>query len=276
MDIVDLEGVSQHLPLVAFLDFTMRPWAQKLAWIVGIVGLLLGVWGIYLARESLANRQLSYYVVPSAAQIVKAGQSSGLSVAFNGQLVTTDISAIQVVVWNAGKLSVRPENVLKPLVITTESERAVLEATIRVNSRDVTGAWLDLSEMTKGRVGVRWNILEKNDGVSLQIILAGPPETKINAEGTVEGQNQIYRVLTAPKKGKGNLASVYLSISLTACAIAFGLWIDAWNNAKLAAQGRTQSRLSKILDWLYLITMFVLLVINIIALFPSAPPDALL
>lgn len=164
-----------------------RPWAVAVSFWVGIIGLPVGIIGLYWEYQSLAARELTCQVDAATTQIVKAGQSSVLTVSYQGKPITTDVTAAQLVLWNADKLSIKPADALKPVVFATRGNIPILEASIRASSRDVIGAALETSEIGKGRLGMKWKILERQDGIRLQIVLAGPTDTKIDIEGVLEG-----------------------------------------------------------------------------------------
>jgi cell division protein FtsB len=96
-----------------------------------------------------------------------------------------------VALWNRGNRPIKKQNVLKPVVIYTQDNSPILEATIRKTSRDVTHLSLNLDELQKGRVTIDWDILERNDGGIIQLIYAGKPDVHIQAEGVIEGQPSI-------------------------------------------------------------------------------------
>ncbi len=171
-----------------FVEFFSRPWGAMLAFAVGIIGTGYGVVSYY---ESHAARQLICQIDPATTQIVRAGQASSLTVSYNGQPIINDITAARVVLWNAGKLPIKKENVLKPVVLETANKVPILEATVRTVSRDVAGVSIDTSEISKGRLKVGWEILEQNDGLGLQFIYAGSLATKVSVEGVIEGQSDV-------------------------------------------------------------------------------------
>src|ERR1017187_4110943 len=160
--------------------------------IVGFVGTLASVLGVVLAvafyLAAIRTRELSLYVNPSRATIVKSGQSSDLHVLYRGKDVSTDVTALQVELWNAGKESIRPEHVLSPITLETSPKVPILEARIRHVSRPFTQIVVDQTQIADGKVTVSWKILEHNDAAVIQFILAGPTETSIRPSGSLEGQ----------------------------------------------------------------------------------------
>lgn len=159
--------------------------------LIGIVGIVLS---IYIYHESREYPQLSYFVHPVKASVLKAGQASKLRCDFEGQSITSDITVAQVAVWNQGKKSIKRDNILKPVVLYLTNGSPILEAILRKQSRDVVNLELDRKELSNGRLIVSWAILEKNDGAIIQLTYAGGPEVPILLDGIVEGQANVERV----------------------------------------------------------------------------------
>jgi hypothetical protein len=103
-------------PAPASPDFP-KPKTSILVWfaahpIVGFVGTIASVLGVAFAAVSylaaIRTRDLSLYVDPSQTTIVKSGQSSDLHILYKGMDISSDVTALQVELWNAGKESIRP------------------------------------------------------------------------------------------------------------------------------------------------------------------------
>lgn len=174
-----------------FLAFFGRP-------IVGIAGSIASIIGfalsIYFFAASHENPDLTYFVHPAKAAVVRTGQTSGLTIQFDGQNLTGDITATQIAFWNAGRKAIHGENVLQTFVIRTSNKTKILEARIQKASRDVVGLALDNSRLSSGELGVTWNILEQNDGGVVQIIYLGDDKVEIGANAILEGQPNITRL----------------------------------------------------------------------------------
>lgn len=162
--------------LVAF--FASRPLLSLGASIASIISVPVAVY-FYLA--GVQSRDLKFYVNPATTTIVKSGESSGLRVLFNDQPVTTDVTGLQVEVWNAGKLAIHTDDILDPIVLHTSMP--ILEARVRHISRETTRFAIDSSDTSKGALGVSWKILEHDDGAVIQLIVAGE-----NAHTTITGR----------------------------------------------------------------------------------------
>src|SRR5690242_9415759 len=142
--------------------------------IVGILGALASIisvpLAIYFFAQTTQFRELVYYVNPAQAIVVKAGEVSKLRVLIGDRELKSDVTTAQIAIWNRGNESLKPENVLVPVVIRTVPSVPILEAKIRTKSRDAIGFVLDESHLEDGIVGLSWKILEQGDGGVIQIV----------------------------------------------------------------------------------------------------------
>ena len=162
---------------------------------VGLTGTLASIIGVLLAiyfyEAAVVRPDVTYYVNPIRASVVKAGVVSTLSVFHNNTKLESDVSAAQIAIWNRGKQSIRRGQVLKPITLKVANGTAILEATIRRSSRDIVELELDRSRLSEGIVTVWWNILENGDGGIIQLIYAAGPDTTIIGDGIVENQKKL-------------------------------------------------------------------------------------
>jgi len=171
--------------------FSSNPWVGVLTTGGTFLGIIVALFLYYAGSKS---RQVTYEVNPVRTSILRAGQTTAIKVFFKGQEVSTDIAIAQIAIWNHGEESVRPENVLSPVLIVTRPPVRILEATVRKQSRDVVNLSLDTSRLADGSVAVSWNILEHDDGGVVQLIYAGSPDPGIEVEGTIEGQSRVLHL----------------------------------------------------------------------------------
>ena len=202
--------------------------------VVGLVGTLASVIGVLLAVyfyvQGTRFRELVYYVNPAQAIVVKTGEASRLRVLMGDRELKSDVTTAQIAIWNRGTESLKPGDLLAPLVIRTTPSVPILEATIRKKSRDVIGISLDEKHLEEGMVGVFWNILEEGDGGVVQIVYAGSPDTiAISVSGVIEGQHEIRRlqysgkILSAAEQVHENNWDVFFAwILLTASIVVIG------------------------------------------------------
>lgn len=163
--------------------------------LVGIIGTTASIIGVILAVifyiQGKEIRKLMFYEQPGKAIIAKAGHSSKIEILIEGKQIKTDVTAAQVAFWNDGKKSIRPENILRPLILKTKDKIPIVEAKIRKKSREVIEIDIDETKKNEGEIKISWKILEKNDGGIIQITYLGSPEISIGASAIIEGQGEV-------------------------------------------------------------------------------------
>jgi hypothetical protein len=177
-------------------DFWAHALVQISAWLVSI---LLGGYLGYLVNDwSEKRRELIYTVLPGRSTIVKAGEVSDLTVSYKGEPVTTDVSAVQVYIWNEGRENIRQSHMHEPLVISTAESTPILEAKIlqytRPDQPKIVAPYIDMTQKDHGRITVLWHILEHRDGMSIQLTVKGKPNIKVSAAAAIEDQGDIREI----------------------------------------------------------------------------------
>lgn len=204
-----LDGTPPKGNLLGFLS-------HPVVVVLGLFGSVASLIGIPLAFYLSAKEypKLTYYVNPAKAVVVKAGQASRLTTSYDNKVIDTDITAAQVQLWNSGGESIKRESVLRPVVIYTDNNTPILEATIRKARREVTRLALNTEEAQQGRVTVLWDILEQTDGGAIQLIYAGSTSVPIRVDGVIEGQPQIAEY-NSEEWSNGSWARFFLLIAFT-------------------------------------------------------------
>lgn len=134
---------------------------------VGIAALILAIAGIIIPTVLWAvskdHRELVYAVNPVRTTVVSAVECSpDLRVLYRGvDLGCENITSAQVAIWNSGNLSIRSENILKDVVIITEPEVEILDASVRGYHNEETKFAIvyDQELWMHGRIPVSWQIL---------------------------------------------------------------------------------------------------------------------
>ena len=173
-----------------------RPLLVLVSFIITLLGLIIS---IILPLVLQAEMELVYAVNPVKTEVVSMGKATGLEVRYNGaELGDVDITATQVAIWNSGDESIRKENILKEVVIYTDPPVRILEAYIVKVHRELEVTNLNILKsdklMDNGKICVSWDILEKNDGASIQLIYLGSSDVEIGVNGLIEGCGEIKRV----------------------------------------------------------------------------------
>ena len=145
--------------------------------------------------------------------------------------MTGDIMAVHVAIWNQGRKSIELTDILRPLIIETEKNVPILEASILKTSRDVIGLRLDESKCDQGKLEVSWTILEHRDGGIVQMIYEGSPELQITADAALKEQRAIIdglKVLPYPYRSK-NERWLFPLFLFAITSIGIYLWSQVWH-----------------------------------------------
>jgi hypothetical protein len=199
---------------------SQNPWFQISLFIITILSIGITIFVSVISKE---KRELVYAINPVRTTVVSSQQASALEIVYKGaQLGDVDINIAQVAIWNKGKQNIKPENILKPIVIRTNPPVRILEASISKYSRDVIGFKIDDTQesLAMGTVPVTWHILEHNDGASVQLIYLGSSEIALNVEGVIEGLNEIrpvdlgVKIMSPSEQIKSRQANQWISTGM--------------------------------------------------------------
>jgi hypothetical protein len=132
---------------------------------------------------------------PFDRTVLFSNQNPGLLRLSVGDIVVkNDVSKATIFVWNQGNIPIRnistPSNMLDQFLIQTAGNVPILDASVLNETRGVIGFHLSKEQIGQGRLSATWNTLEKEDGVRLQVVYAGPPTTKFTVKGTPELQTE--------------------------------------------------------------------------------------
>lgn len=170
-----------------------------LGWVGSVIGVIGIAVGLFFGLKARRRRELVYSVNPVYTRIVRSRKATALKVSYRDEpLGDVDVTALQLAIWNAGNISIKPEHIRKKIVVTTKPQVRVLEASVRNATPDTGFKLMDTVESrATGRVPVSWKILERNNEVSLQLLYLGTSNVDIIVEGLIEGQGQVKRQATS-------------------------------------------------------------------------------
>lgn len=177
-------------------DINKNPYFRWIGIILGLIAIVLS--GIFYLW-SIEEPDLTYMINPIKTTIFTSEKMSSLKVYTQGKEIKKDITAIQISIWNQGKKSIKPADILKPIEIYSEPPVEIIEALTRNISREVTHFQIETNVISQGVIKPKWDILENNDGASIQLIFTGPSHTKFKLRGIIEGQKEIINSDQSPK-----------------------------------------------------------------------------
>lgn len=173
------------------LKYISNNWLGLIGTIFGIIGVTLS---IYFYKLSVLERVPAMLVNPSRIHIISSERTMKVPIEIHsksGKVIEDDISLIKIYLWNAGKLSIKKENILKNIQITIgEEKNEILDHQIINQTRDIIeGALFTDKNSPKNAINVSFNILEYNDGLTIQLIYIGKPDSIVKISGIFEGAN---------------------------------------------------------------------------------------
>jgi len=147
---------------------------------LSILGLATAIAGVlaayYFYRVSVQERVPTFLIDPITATIIDSSgpNLSDLTVLYKGKPVgQRNVAAVRIYFWNAGRMPIRREDVLKPVQCVLRDDAEILDARVLRSSRDVTGfKIIPSANPTDNRVLFDFDILEKDDGAAIQVIYA--------------------------------------------------------------------------------------------------------
>ena len=240
--------------------------------IIGIVGSVASVVSVVLAilfyAEGKETRELVYVTHPIRTVLARGDRPGGLKISFMGEpLSAVDIVALQLALWNHGKLSIRPENILNPVEVHLEPPGRVLEASVVKPSREIIGLKVsdDREFLRKGRIPISWRIMEQGDGGIIQIVYAGTPEAVPKIIGIIEGQGSPRDVTAtvqkksseSTEKGFGKLRTKRLELLLGFLVVSFVCLVFIGGSIALFREATKKDKLAKWGQYLASFLLFV-------------------
>ena len=189
---MEIETPRSYNPIIRFIT---RPVIVSLAFALAVISAFVTIYS-FIAGGT--HRDLTYFVHPGKTGVVRTGQSSRINILLDGRPITEDVTAARIAIWNNGEESIREHHLLGShyLLIKTGEDNPIIDANISKVSRDeIVKLTLDYSEVDAGQLGVKWEILEKDDMAILQLIYFGDEKTPITASAIVEQQGEIRELV---------------------------------------------------------------------------------
>lgn len=214
-----------------------------------IIGLIALFSGLFFYLSSIDRRDPIFSIDPSRIRILYSNNISKAAIKIfkaNGQEVKSDLSILKIYFWNHGKKSIRPENVLSPIIITKiDSTTNILDAKLTRFSRSISGIRLNFPDSTKNSIEIEFNILERNDGGIVQIMYEGKYDSRFLINGIIEGPGNLSfsnKKLDSSSIKWARISLAFLFICLL-LAVAYGAYkgfleaVKKWSVFKKTKEG---------------------------------------
>lgn len=169
--------------------------------VCGIVTIVSAILAIYFYLNTIKEPNLTFYISSTRTPIVQKGNLNDFSVTFHGIQITNDLSSAEIQIWNQGKAPIRKDDILKPMLIKTPKGEPIYQA-VYASTRDVIEFnWIGFSNKLSGVLQFDWKILEKNDGIKIQIVYGGNVLLPLIVDGINADQPQgITKYTTTPPR----------------------------------------------------------------------------
>lgn len=168
--------------------------------IVGFIGTVASIIGLFLSiyfyNIGLPYRNLLFIVHPIRTSIFNPKDSTVFKFTVNNKEVSTEVSSIQIALWNKGNLPIKRENVLKRIRLFFPDLVPILDTKILSFSREIINLKIGQQNADKGELVFDWDIFEPKDWAIIQLLIASGTMAKPNIDGIIEAQASLTKVDT--------------------------------------------------------------------------------
>jgi len=178
--------------------FSTHPLVGLISFIASLISIILFIYALVEGKE---KRDLTYCINPVKTRIVQSGKYKALEVLFDKEKIDSDVTAMQIAVWNKGRLPILNTEILETYELELKPPTRILDVEITKQSRNLIDIELSKESLGNGRIPINWKILEHNDGCVIQIIYSGNIDTDIEMHGSCIGQTTIHR-MNKPKRNE--------------------------------------------------------------------------
>ncbi|HDY89968.1 MAG TPA: hypothetical protein ENH82_17840 [bacterium] len=174
--------------------FLKRHWVTVILAIITIVASY--VIGCYFYKKSTSPPEPVFLVDPVKTSIIDSSHIAETPlrvVRKNGNEIKGDITSIRFYFWNNGRKSIKPSNILEPLVVTLDDPKGeILDYKILKCSRKVVKPVVERNSFDPNKsLSLSFAILEQEDGLTCQVIYVGNPDAGLMISGIIENARKI-------------------------------------------------------------------------------------
>ena len=171
-------------------------WLILISLVITIGAVLFSIWAY---RRGEKRRIPTVVKAPAPEVLVKSVVSrlAGFSVTYNGKSVGNNgVTALFIYFWNDGQLPILQSDVISPYTVSFPKEVRILDLAVTKSTRSILGIEVQVTSNNSesDSVVIKFAVLEPGDGLKLQIIFDGPPDSQIIFEGSCIGSAKL-RVL---------------------------------------------------------------------------------
>lgn len=222
-----------------------NPWVGGISLMLALVSIALA---LYFGVRSTAKRELILTQEKPSILVFDPGMTDAFDLMPKSLLwsrsgidpLSEKVHVVSFAIWNGGRLSIRPEHILRALRIQIGSGRKQPVAIWEVRSSFWSREEIALKPSTHveeengfPQIPIGFRILEQNDGGSFQVIYSGPEDIQISLKGTVEGIAQ--NIFFPKRKINWYLLVMFISFLIMAGSMIARMIIDRrWTASRIA------------------------------------------
>ena len=175
--------------------YLKKNWLGSLGLLIGIIGLFLSS---YFYSLSIKSREPVFVTLSNVAIFSSPTKLSSKYIKLikrtDGKELSKNLYVQEIVLWNNGREAIKESHILKPLNVSFNGEMEIIDAFITEMKRP---------EIVKGKIKFKpgekdmmleFDILEKNDGLKIQIVYSALKSHEAILKGTIEGVPKIKRI----------------------------------------------------------------------------------
>lgn len=174
------------------------------------ISVLITLVNVYFTRDI---RTISYDVTHQL--VVPANKITGLSlIDQSGAAIKNDVTALQLILWNSGSSAVNSESVHKPITISCDGVKRVLNQKKVVSNRIFDNDFYVQSDHPS-LAKIVWKHLEPGVGVKVNFLVEGA----VRQECIIDGFVSRFSLEKEKKTGQVNWIAYLIVIALTVCTV---------------------------------------------------------
>lgn len=163
-----------------------------LGYIIGIVGIILAVVFYFKSKE---NRELISYIDYRPIAIINSEDIKNSPIRVfrdDSTEIKSDLYIQNIHIWSGGKLSIKKEHILEPITLNNyDNSVRILDVKIVQESREICDISLNPFNKLKNTIEINFDILEQNDGCTIQVLYEGNKTKEFEITGIVEGYGDV-------------------------------------------------------------------------------------
>ncbi|SDK25542.1 hypothetical protein SAMN05421823_102266 [Catalinimonas alkaloidigena] len=164
--------------------------------LLGILGLCIGLFGIvltiYFYERTKKEKEPTFIVDPIRLEILNTARTKEAPIKIftpDGNEIRSDLTSMTFYFWNKGSDPILSTDILKNVIFKLDRNVKIIDYKIIKSSRDVCN--LKLIKINDNTLALNFHILERNDGLTAQIIYEGEKESNLSISSTIIGVKEI-------------------------------------------------------------------------------------